>query len=221
MTKLGHLFSKEMNSFENKEIYMNKNPEDILSINGALWNKLYKTELLKNVKQFDVPPIIFEDMMLFNLIVNKANKITFINDCLYYYMVKEVSAISSIDKKQQELSEKTMIDLRKIYEENNLKLVPVIDSLAFLHFGISLMFRLSYDKNINMKIELRNNKRYLNENFPTWRKTKYLSLWYCITHKGNNLKVAIMKKIYIFHMLGIFLKVYRFMIDKLKIDIKW
>lgn len=217
----GRVFSKEMNTFEGKEIYMDKNPEDIISINGALWNKLYKAELFKDLKTFATPPIVFEDMMLFTLITMRVKKISFINDCLYYYMVREGTAISTINKDKKKLSEETMVILRKMYSEYNENLVSVIDSLAFLHFGISLMFRISYDKSFNMKEELKLNRKYLDENFPTWRKTKYLSLWYCIKNKGKNLKVAIMKKVYIFHMFGIFLKIYRFMIDKLKIDIKW
>lgn len=217
----GHVFSKEMNKFGNTKIYMKENPEDIISINGALWNKLYKSELLKDFENIENPPIVFEDMMLFTLITRKVKKISFIDDCLYYYMVREGSAISSIDKKQQKLSEDTMILIRKMYEEYDKSLLPVIDSLAFLHFGISLLFRLSYDKKINMKEELKRNKEYLDKNFPGWKNTKYLSLMYCLKHKCKNIKVAVMKKVYVLHMFGLFLKVYRFMIDKLKIDIKW
>ncbi len=217
----GKVFSKEMNRFEGKDIYMDKNPEDIISINGALWNKLYKAELLKNLKTFEKPPIVFEDMMLFLLIAMKVKKISFINDCLYNYMVREGTAISTIDVNKKTLSEETMITIRKMYGNFNKDLIQVIDSLAFLHFGISLMFRISYDKSFNLKEELKKNRKYLDENFPTWRSTKYLSVFYCIKNKGKNLKVAIMKKVYVLHMLGIFLKVYRFMIDKLKIDIKW
>lgn len=217
----GHVFSREMNSFEGHDIYINKNPEDIISINGALWNKLYKSEIIKNIKLLDNPPIVFEDMMMFLLIVMNVKKISFINDCLYNYMVRKGSAISTITLEQQKLSEDTMIILRKIYKEYNEDLVQIIDSLAFLHFGISLMFRVSYNKKINMKDELKKNREYLNINFSTWRKNRYLSINYCLRHNCMNLKVAIMKKIYILNMLGIFLKIYKFMIDKIKIDIKW
>lgn len=217
----GHVFSKEMNTFENKDIYTSKNPEDIISINGALWNKLYRADIIKKAKLFEKPPIVFEDMMMFSLIFMNVKKISFVNDCLYNYMVRKDSAISTIAKEQQKMSEDSMVILRKIYEENNKELVPVIDALAFLHFGISLMFRLSYNPSINMKNELKKNKEYLDSNFLTWKKNKYLSFIYCLKHGGKNIKVAIMKKIYDFNMFGIFLKFYKFMIEKLKIDIKW
>lgn len=217
----GHVFSKEMNNFEGHDIYIDKNPEDVISINGALWNKLYKSDIIKKVKLFEEVPIVLEDMMMFLLILINVKKISFINDCLYNYMVREGSAISTITKEQQKISENAMIALRKMYEESNEELIEVIDSLAFLHFGISLMFRLSYSPEIDMKEELKKNRLYLDNNFPYWNKTKFLSIIYCLSHRGRNLKVAIMKKVYTFHALKIFLKFYKFMINKLKIDIKW
>ena len=158
---------------------------------------------------------------MFLLILINVKKTSFINDCLYNYMVREGSAISTITKEQQKISENAMIALRKMYEESNEELIEVIDSLAFLHFGISLMFRLSYSPEIDMKEELKKNRLYLDNNFPYWNKTKFLSIIYCLSHRGRNLKVAIMRKVYTFHALKIFLKFYKFMINKLKIDIKW
>ena len=82
------------------------------------------------------------------------------------------------------------------------------------------MFRISADKTSNFKEELRKNKEYLNKNFATWRNSKYLKISYCISHKSNT-KVAIMRKIYKCGLFRLFISVYNFMINKLKIDIKW
>ena len=48
-------------------------------------------------------------------------------------------------------------DVKNIYEseENGKSLLPVLDAMAFLHFGISLMFRISADKTSNFKEELK------------------------------------------------------------------
>lgn len=218
-----HIYSKEMRKNEKNNIDLDKNPEGLLSINGALWNKLYKAELLKNMNNLENPPKILDDMMFFLLICLNAKKISFIPDCLYYYMVRSDSIITNIKKEQVKSTQNAMMDIKNIYlkSNNGRKLIPVIDALAFLHFGISLMFRISYDKNCNFKQELKLNKKFLDENFSTWRKSKYLNISYSITHKLANIKVAIMKKVYILNMYPLFLKLYKFMIEKLKIDIKW
>jgi len=218
-----HKYSTEMTQYEGKVIDMNKNPEDILSINGALWNKLYKAELLKNMSNLENPPKVLDDMMFFLLICLNAKKIAFIPDCLYYYMIRSDSIVANIKKEQVESTQNAMLEIKEIYLKNNngKKLIPVLDALAFLHFGISLMFRISYDKSCNFKEELRLNKEYLNKNFSTWRKSKYLNISYSLVHKLSNIKVAIMKKVYVLNLYSLFLKLYRFMIDKMKIDIKW
>ena len=218
----GHVYSTEMTQFEGKEIDMDKNPEDILSINTALWNKLYKAEVLKNMKNLENPPRVFDDMMFLLLAYLNTKKMTFIKDSLYYYMVRQDSIMSTIKKEQVEATQNAMLKIKEIYEhdENGKKLLPVICCIAFLHFRISLMFRISADKTSNFKEELRKNKEYLNKNFATWRNSKYLKISYCISHKSNT-KVAIMRKIYKCGLFRLFISVYNFMIKKLKIDIKW
>lgn len=219
----GHVYSKEMTKMGAKDINIHNNPEDILSVNTALWNKIYKTELFKDMKELDNPPCILEDMMLLLLIFPKIKSIVFIKDALYYYTVKEGSAISSVKKEKVLIAQDAMIQVKKIYEndESFKKLTPIVDAMAFLHFGISLMLRVSSDKDCNLKEEMKLNKQYLNQYFTTWKKSKYLSLWYSVTHKFANIKVAIMKKVYILNLYPLFLKLYKFMINKMKIDIKW
>ena len=83
------------------------------------------------------------------------------------------------------------------------------------------MFRISYDKEANFNSVLKANTEFLNKNFPLWRKSKYIKFLYVIKNKGKNLKLWIVSVFYKMHMFKLFLVVYKFMIDKLKVDIKW
>ena len=47
------------------------------------------------------------------------------------------------------------------------------------------------------------------------------SIIYSLKHKGANLKVAIVKKVYVLHLYKAFLAVYKFILKTFKIDIKW
>lgn len=221
-TDTEHVYSTEMTGFEGKHIDMKKNPEEILSINTALWNKLYKAEILKNMKNLEKPPRILDDMMFLLLVYLNTNTIEFINDPLYYYMVRQDSIMGQIKKEQIESTENAMLEIKKIYskDKKGKKLIEVIDTMAFLHFGISLMFRMSDDKK-NFKQVLKDNRKYLDSNFPLWRKSKYLNLSYTISHKFANFKLAVVKKIYVMHLYRAFLAVYKFILRTFKIDIKW
>lgn len=216
-----HIFSTEMTGYEGKVIYMDKNPEDTLSINGALWNKLYKAEILKNMNNLKNPPRILDDMMFFLLVLLNTNKITFINDSLYYYMVRSDSIVATIKKEQIASTENAMLEVREIYKksENGKKMEELLSAMAFLHFGISLMFRISSDKQ-NFKQVLKENRKFLDREFPLWRKTKYLNIIYTIRNRSN-LKVAIMKKVYVLHLYRAFLRIYKWILKTFKIDIKW
>ena len=221
-TDTEHVYSTEMTGYEGKIINMEKNPEEILSINTALWNKLYKAEILKNMKNLENPPRILDDMMFLLLVYLNTKTIAFINDPLYYYMVRQDSIMGQIKKEQIESTEKAMVEIKKIYQndKHGKNLLKVVDIMAFLHFGISLMFRMSSDKK-NFKQVLKDNREYLNKEFPTWRKSKYLNITYSLTHKGANLKVAIVKKVYVMHLYRAFLAVYKFILKVFNIDIKW
>lgn len=217
-----HVYSTEMTGFSKKKIDMNQNPEDILAINTALWNKLYKAEVLKKLKTLEKPPKILDDMMFLLLAYLNTKTISFIDDALYYYMVRADSIMGQIKKEQIESTQKAMVEIKKMYQEdeNGKNKLEVIDSMAFLHFGVSLMFRMSTDKK-NFKEVLKENRKYLDKEFSTWRKTRYLKLGYCIVKKTNNFKVAIMKKVYVLHLYRVFLAVYKFILKTFNIDIKW
>lgn len=218
------LYSREMCYPTSKFIDMEKNPEDVLMINGAPWNKIYKAHLLKDMAELEHPPKILDDMMFLLLIYINAKKITFIPDSLVYYMVRTDSIINTIKKDKVESTYQAMIEVRKVYEnsENRVKMLPVLDAMAYLHLGMSLMFRLSNDKDCDLKDAIKTNTNFLDDYFPTWRHCKFIKLSYMFKRKSfDKLKIWIANCFYKLHMFTLFLKVYNLMITKLKIDIKW
>ena len=82
------------------------------------------------------------------------------------------------------------------------------------------MFRISSDKE-NFKNVLKENREYLDKEFPFWRKSRFLNITYSLSHKGANFKVAFVKKLYVMHLYRAFLAVYKFILKVFKIDIKW
>ena len=221
--KSGKVLSKEMKYEENKKIEKNNNFEEVITVNTALWNKLYKASLLKELKELKNPPRILEDMMFLAMVYLKTEKITFVDDYLYNYIVREGSAMNTLKQDEIDIIQNAMLEIKQEYlkSDDGKKNIEILSSMAFLHFGISLMLRISNDTNYNFKKEYKDNLKYLNNNFPEWKKTKYLNIIYCLKNKSSNIKLAIVKKIYVFHMFGIFISTYKFIINKLKIDIKW
>ena len=208
---------------ENRVIDMEKNPEEVISINTALWNKMYRAELLKNLEDLKKPPRILEDMMFLAMLYLNVKKITFVDEILYNYMVIQGSAMNTLKKEEISGIQEAMLEVREKYNKANAskERKEILADIAFLHFGISLMLKASENDTMNFKDIYISNLKYLDENFKEWRHSKYLNLIYCAKKGFSNLKVAIVKKIYILHCFRLFISLYKFIIKTLKVDIKW
>lgn len=216
----GNLYSREMTKFPVKTFDIQNDPGLLLEVNGAPWNKIYKAELLKNMRDLVTVPRVLDDMMFLQLIYINARRITFIDDSLVYYMVRKDSIINTINQNYIAGVYESMKELRAIYTLDNPSMLNYIDSSAFLHLGISFMYRLSADKDLDFDQALKTNIDFINSYFPNWN-NEYITLKYIRKNHGANKKLYIGKKIYDFHLFKLFILVYTFMINRLGIDIKW
>lgn len=217
------VLSQEMKYASSRIIYMDKNPEEIISINTALWNKIYKADVLKATFNVKSPPRILEDAMFISLVYINAHKISFVDEYLHNYMVIDGSAMHSLKSNDIDKIKASMLEVKEEYLKANLgkEMLEILSSFVFLHLGISMMLNVyTFDK-ANFKAEYKQILSYLNANFIQWRSTKYTTIWYNLTHKKYNLKVAIVRKVYKMHMFRLFLDIYSFVTKTLKIDIKW
>ena len=104
-----------------------------------------------------------------------------------------------------------------IYEEFKY----CLDEMAFLHLGISWMHMVSYDKSVKMQELLKDTTRYLDKEFPTWRKSKFFKLSHCFP-KG--IKFIGIWGVHLLYRMGlpiIYIWGYKFLVEKLHIVIKW
>ena len=221
--KTNKILSREMRYSNKKIIDMNKSPEEIISINTALWNKIYKASILKKIKEIENPPRILEDMMYLALVYLKIEKISFVDECLYCYMLREGSAMNTLKENEVKNIQQVMIDIKDEYIKSGCskEKIEVLSSIAFLHLGISLMLRVFEKNRKEFKKEYKENIEFLDNYFKEWRTTKYLKITYTLFKCRKNLKVAIVKKVYSLNLFYLFLSIYKFITEKLKIDIKW
>lgn len=221
--KTKKVLSQEMKHSSSRIIYMDNNPEEIISINTALWNKIYRRDVLKATFNVQSPPRILEDAMFISLVYINAHKISFVDEYLHNYMVIDGSAMHSLKSNDIDKIKSSMLEVKEEYLKASLgkNMMEILSSFVFLHLGISMMLNVyTFDKG-NFKAEYKQILEYLDTNFKEWRSTKYTTIWYNLTHKRYNLKVAIVRKVYKMHMFKLFLDFYSFITKTLKIDIKW
>lgn len=200
-----------------------REPARLLELNGAPWNKIFRASILKELPDLVHPPRIFDDMMMHLLAYPKAHTVAFTPHALVYYIIRDNSIMTTIGKEKIDSTYQAMLDVKASYQAQHATraLTTFLDAAAFLHFGVSLMFRISLDKSANLKQVIKENTHYLDEHFATWRTSAIISLRHALRYGGANAKLWFARIVYRLHLMRAALAVYRFMIEKLHKDIKW
>ena len=198
-------------------------PERLLELNGAPWNKFFARRLMKELPDLPNPPRIFDDMMMHLLAYPQVEKVAFVDRPLVFYLIRNDSIMTTIDKSKIDSTYRAMLDVRAEYERAGAlkRLGEFLDAAAFLHLGISLMFRISYDRSADLAQVLKDNTAYLDRNFPTWKTSSVISPEHAREHGGVFKRLLLAKRVYRAGMMGPALALYRFAISRLHVDIKW
>ncbi len=217
----GKVVSKDMTTHGYAVKEITGKDDFMVAINPAPWNKIYRREKVKDLRFLNFRG--FNDMIFLASSYTKIKKVAFVPDVLYHYYLRYDSQIHSVNQQDVDNFKKYLLELKELYIKENKyeEMKHILDLLAFLHLGVSVMYRASYDKSINMKKMMKETIAYLNENFPTWRKNPFLTFSYSCKKGFKHFALWGVSKMYILGMPMVFIKIYRFMIDKLKIDIKF
>ncbi len=217
----GRSYSVEMTGFKYESFDFRKDPGLMLEVNAAIWNKIFRADLLKGMMDMEHIPAALDDMVFAHLIYLNVRSIVFVGESLVYYTVRGGSVISGINPGYIPGIYDAMKELRAIYASEAPELLVYLDAAAFLHLGISLMHRLTKDGKAVPQRILSGNTAFLDEHFPLWRRNPYIRLSYVLTHRGVNFKLWVVRRLSGLHLMRPFLTVYGMMIGRLGIDIKW
>lgn len=217
----GKVVSRNMTNFGNTVKTLDSKEDFQLFINPAPWNKIYKLEKIKELRF--LPFRGFNDMLFLLSSYTKVNKIAFVSDVLYHYFLRYDSQIHTVNKEDVSNFKQYLLELKKFYIEQDKynEMKYTVDTMAFIHLGVSVMYRVSYDKTINIKEMMKDTIQYLDENFNNWRRSPYLKFTYSITKGIKHIGLWGISLLYKLKLEMLFIKLYRFTIDKLKIDIKF
>lgn len=198
-------------------------PARLLELNTAPWNKLFRAPLLKNLSDLRQPPPIFEDVMMHLLAFPCTKRVAFTGNALVHYLIHENSLMTSINAQQISATYEALVTVKSIDEAHGASrsLLSLVAAEAFLHTGISLMFRMSYDKATDLKTVLCENRAFLDKHFPAWKSSDIISFKHALRYRGANLKVWLARVVYRTRLMRLALGAYRLMIEKTGRDIKW
>lgn len=147
-----------------------KSPEILLNINLGPANKLFSKEIFKDKNNRFPINLKYEDLAILPKLICDAKKIGFVEDSFYNYVIHEESETTTVDKR--------VFDVLKVMDQVNFYLKKYDFPQIYLEFlNIRTLFRYTLQqkkqKDNNVKYEFVNQAfKYLDKNFPNWRKNK-------------------------------------------------
>ena len=155
--------------FENTNL--KNNPNLLLDINLAPWNKLYKKDLLEDIRFPE--NLKYEDAIVVVKAMARSKKIGMIDEKLNYYLVRSKSETTSMDKRVFDI----LIITKQIIEElkshdyyNDIK--KYVEAMTIRNlFRYTIQQKYQKDKKIKNKF-IDDVFTFLNKEFPNWRKNK-------------------------------------------------
>lgn len=219
--KTNQVVARNMTKMGDNVKEINYKDDFIAFINPAPWNKVYKREKVKDIRFLSFRG--FNDMIfLLSSFVN-VKKIAFVPEVLYHYYLRYDSQIHSINMEDVNNFKKYLLEVKDFYKKQGKydDMKNILDLMAFIHLGVSVMYRASYDTSIDMKKMMKETIEYLDENFDSWRKSPFLKFGYSIKKGFKHIGLWGISIMYKMNLSMLFIKIYRFLVDKLKIDIKF
>ena len=194
----------------------------IVYANPSLWNKIYRRECVKDLEFLPFRGCN-DTLFLIHSYMTGVKKLTFIPDVLYHYYLRSSSQIHNMNQQDIENLKKYLL----VTKQNSIKLgiydefKDCLDTMAFLHLAISWMHMVSYDKSVNMRQMTKDTTKYLDDNFSGWRKNKFFKISHCFPKGMKYIAIWGVHLLYRMRLPGIYLWSYKFLVDKLRIEIKW
>ena len=198
-------------------------PGRTVEVNPAAWNKIYRRELIMNMRGLETPPPILEDLMMQLLLyLDIQGPIAFVGEPLVHYMVHGDSMINTVTWAQVEATYEVLRSVRAHYDDACVSegLRAAFDTIAFLHMGVSLNYRLSCGDELTVGEAVRRSTAFLDEIAPTWRQSPYLRGSYVREHGASYERLRIAWHAYRMGLMTPFLAAYRFVTTHFG-DIKW
>lgn len=215
----GKTLSIDMNKYGNKIIDVDGKNSIVAFINPGPCNKVYRYSKVKN-NEFKAIRGSADLIFLLDSLP-KIKKIVLIPDVLYSYRMRSDSQIHNIKKHDIEIYKNEFLRIKKHYKlKSNQHLLDILDLMAFIHLGLSIMYRVSYNSE-NAKDIVNDMLVFLNKNFPGWKKSPFLKFSYSVKKGVKHLSLWGVNILYKMKLHMVFINIYKFMIDKLKIDVKF
>jgi glycosyltransferase involved in cell wall biosynthesis len=186
----------------------------------APWGKLFKRELIGEVRFPENPVAAYEDAVFFLALCPKIRRYVLLPNLLYHYVVHAGSLNTQASRERSSFFRRDLLALRNAFTHRALPppYLAFLDLAAFIHVGIADAHRSADVYEADLRAFCRDARAFLDSEFPGWRNIP-LCPW------GEwSLRCAAVYFSRLLHHAGwfwLFVRFYNWMIKTLHVDVKW
>lgn len=218
----GKILCCEMQKFGENAINIQEQKDVLPVVNTSLWNKLIRCDIARRHICFENAPRVAEDMMFLLSVYPFVKKISFSSKPLYIYRVRSDSAMSYIKREEIELLKDSMVQTKKyVLKQGGEVWRDVINLFALIHFGVAVVLKSEGGKRKETIIVQKKIEQWLEIEFTKWKQNPYLKIQFVFNGHKYLIKPMLILWMYQIKLFPIFLKLYLWITERLKIDIKW
>lgn len=164
-----NVLEEKINDFKNTSL--KDNPKLLLDINLAPWNKIYRSDLIKQNEIKFMEDLKYEDAPFVVLALLKSKKIGKVNKALVYYMVHDKSETTVRDERIFDIIK--IVDIIRGYFKNYDWSRDVVDMLTIkILVNYNIQQRNISDKKLRNKF-IDSTFDYFERNIPNYRQNSY------------------------------------------------
>lgn len=177
-------------------------------LNLEAGNKLIKKDKIGEIKFQNYDEC--QDEIFILSYYSNIKEASFVHEILYYTYKDVINKNLLKSMVQIKDFQKGLVEVKNIYREAGIygTMQNMLSLIAFLKVGVKSLIEISYDKNNDLKENIREIMNYLDVNFFEWRKNKYLKFG-----EVPQKVIWVAHTMYKFGFQSVFIKVYRYLID--------
>jgi glycosyltransferase involved in cell wall biosynthesis len=188
-------------------------------INTSHWNKLYRRAAIEAIPY---PPLRRSaDLIYYLHILPQLRRIAFVPRVLIHYQVQVGSIISTV-------REQAALDLVEAFRETSGRYQALAPAwreafayIAFIHLAVSLLYRIAYQPELDQQQWRHLVLGELDRFAPGWRRIRPFGWRWALRHGSRAVALRIVRDLHRLGLFGLFVRAYRLLIDRFKVDVKW
>ena len=188
-------------------------------INPCVYAKLYRFENIKSIRFRDIKRS--EDTCYLFECLPYLKTVKFTNHPYYHYRVRHSALSGAVDEIRVRSMHEHFAEMMRLFEKEAYRAYKeLFETQVFIRSSVGGVCRLSFRNMKHMRRLCSDEINFLDDKVPDWRKNQFLSFLHSRNRGIKPDAIRLCALMYKTHVFPVFIRVYYFMSQVLKVDVR-